>query len=280
MRRDRERHGPGQCRCLYLASKDRLLEGDRKVHPQVEPIAFEKWVRGDVDGDERVPGWTAVLARCALSLEPDLLAVLDAGGNAGFELAPIGEHDTPRTAKRGFVQGNRGLKLNVGPFSRLGAPSPAAAQTAEQVGEDIFAPQTLGPVAAAPMEFEALRPAAACTTARAKALLKSARTCPWPRVEALIEALRLSGRIDFSTVELGTLFLIAENFVGAADFLELLDGLGIVRMGVGMMFLGERAEGLLDFGLGGFLGDTQNLVWIAHRSSLYRLYIGRVCPSG
>jgi hypothetical protein len=44
------------------------------------------------------------------------------------------------------------------------------------------------------------------------------------------------------------------------------------------MFLGERAEGLLDLGLGGFLGDTQNLVRIAHRSSLYRLYIGRVCP--
>jgi hypothetical protein len=38
-------------------------------------------------------------------------------------------------------------------------------------------------------------------------------------------------------------------------------------MSVGMVLLGEVAEGLLDFRLAGGFGNTQDLVWIAHEFS-------------
>ena len=42
-------------------------------------------------------------------------------------------------------------------------------------------------------------------------------------------------------------------------------------MGIGMMLLGERAEGLLDLGLAGGLGYAQNFVGITHCLSVREL---------
>src|SRR5258708_15173447 len=186
MRRDRQRHRPGQCGRLYLAAENRLFDRNWQFHSQIEAFALENRVRGDMDGDERVSRRPTVLARRALTSEPDLLPILDAGGDARFELASVGEDDTPRAPEPGFAQGNRGLELNIGPLPRLCASPAATAKTAKEVGEDVVGLHTLRPIGTAPMEIEALRPARATPRAKSlEALFKSAGTRSAPGMEAL-----------------------------------------------------------------------------------------------
>ncbi len=101
------------------------------------------------------------------------------------------------------------------------------------------------------------------------ALAEAART--W------IEAARIAVGIDVAGVEFGALVLVAEHVIGGGNFLEALLGLGVARMGVGMMLLGEVAEGLFDFGFAGGLGHAQDFIGIVHtglsgRNSPYWLH--------
>jgi hypothetical protein len=71
-----------------------------------------------------------------------------------------------------------------------------------------------------------------------------------------VEALGLARLVDLASIVLGALLLVADHLIGAADLLKALHRLRIVAVLVGMMFLGKRAEGLLDLGLGRLLGHA------------------------
>ena len=63
---------------------------------------------------------------------------------------------------------------------------------------------------------------------------------------------------------MGAFFLVAQDVIGAGNFLEALLRGRIARMLVGVMLLGEGAEGLLDFGLARRLGDAEDFIRIFH----------------
>jgi hypothetical protein len=59
------------------------------------------------------------------------------------------------------------------------------------------------------------------------------------------------------------LLRVGENFVGFLDFLEVLLGLGVVRIAIRMIFHRQLAVSLLDFIIGGVAIDAQNVVKVA-----------------
>src|SRR5580704_13863743 len=67
---------------------------------------------------------------------------------------------------------------------------------------------------------------------------------------------------------------VAQDFVGFVDLLELFLGGGFVLGDVGMIFAGERAEGLFDFGVGGVSRHAEHGVVVlefnGHGSTLAR----------
>ena len=94
-----------------------------------------------------------------------------------------------------------------------------------------------------------------------------ARLPPEPAGAARAEALetaRLAVGADLAAIELAALFRVADDLVGRIDLGELLLRLGIVLVLVGMVFLGEFAEGLLDLIRARALGNTQYVVRISH----------------
>ena len=60
----------------------------------------------------------------------------------------------------------------------------------------------------------------------------------------------------------GAAILVAEDLVGLGGLLELLLGVGVVLVDVGVQLAGELAEGLLDLGLVGVAGDAEDLVGV------------------
>src|SRR5690606_16680898 len=94
---------------------------------------------------------------------------------------------------------------------------------------------------------------------------------------------RVAVGADRAGIELGALFLVAQNVIGPGNLLEPLLSGGIARMLVGMMLLGQRAERLLDVRLAGVLGNAEGFVRIVHGSILplsqYRRGSG-CCQSG
>ena len=68
--RDRDRRAEG-----------RLGEGDRQVDGEVVAVAAEDRVLLDGDGEDEVAGGRAGVTRLTLAAQPDLLTVLDAGGD-------------------------------------------------------------------------------------------------------------------------------------------------------------------------------------------------------
>ena len=61
----------------------------------------------------------------------------------------------------------------------------------------------------------------------------------------------------------GALLRIAQDAIGLAAFLELLFGVGIVGIPIGMKALGELAVSGLQFRIGGLLADTEYFVIIS-----------------
>ena len=102
-------------------------------------------------------------------------------------------------------------------------------------------------------------------------MLRAARAClpaePAGAARAkTLEAARLAVGADLATVELGALVGVADDFVGRVDLGELFLRLGIVLVLVGVVFLGELAEGLLDLVRARALRHAEYVVWIAHSS--------------
>ena len=61
---------------------------------------------------------------------------------------------------------------------------------------------------------------------------------------------------------------VGEDLVGLGRLLELLLGLGVVVVDVGVQLAGEAAEGLLDLGLAGVPADAEHLVVVARHRRL------------
>ena len=101
----------------------------------------------DRDRRQHVAARPAIAARPALSAQADLLAVLDAGGNAHIDLAPVGQGQPPGRAARGLVEGHRHGEGEILALHRLVAAA-AATQPAEQVGEDVLGAEAFGLFAA------------------------------------------------------------------------------------------------------------------------------------
>src|SRR5262249_12091980 len=83
-------------------------------------------------------------------------------------------------------------------------------------------------------------------------------------LRARIEAARLAVLVDLAAVILRALFLVAQNLIGGVDLLEFLYRRGVALMRIGVMFFGELAEGLFDFGLARLSRYAKNLIGIAH----------------
>src|SRR6185437_12180248 len=148
--------------------------------------------------------------------------------------------------------------------ARTRTAAPAAAQN---LREDIVGGKSarlfLSALAPAEMKFTV------ATAARAAAERIAAKTALL-RIGTRIEAARVALGVDFAGVEFGALVLVADHVIGRGDFLEALLGFFIAGMGVGMVLLGERAEGLLDFGFAGGLGDAKCFIRIVHSNSNLR----------
>ena len=82
-----------------------------------------------------------------------------------------------------------------------------------------------------------------------------------------IETTRIAVRSDLARIIFGALVLVPDHVIGGGDFLEFLLRGGVSRVLVGMMFLGERAERLLDVGLAGAFGHAQDFVGVSHSHS-------------
>ena len=67
---------------------------------------------------------------------------------------------------------------------------------------------------------------------------------------------RLALGVDLTAIELGAFLLVAENLIGRIHLGELCLCFGIVFVLIGMMFLGEAAERLLDLAGARRLGDA------------------------
>ena len=124
-----------------------------------------------------------------------------------------------------------------------------AATAAHHPGEQVFKARTaaLGtPAFVIKLKWKSLLPPGRRRTAERRALAKpppphlrilSADRSPWD-----------CRRADGAGIELGALVLVAQDVIGGGNFLELLLRAGIAGMLVGMMLLGQVAEGLLDVG--------------------------------
>src|SRR5262249_3018941 len=80
----------------------------------------------------------------------------------------------------------------------------------------------------------------------------------------------LAAGVDLVAIEARALLGIAQQRVGGRDVLELLLGLLVAGVEIGMELLGETAIGLLDVVRGRVLLYSQKLVWIGRQGVLLR----------
>ena len=73
-----------------------------------------------------------------------------------------------------------------------------------------------------------------------------------------------SGGVHLAAVVFPAVLRVADKRIGRIDVLEDVRDLRVIRVAVGMIFLGERPIGLLDLGLSGGARYAQNSVWVLH----------------
>src|SRR5262249_37791461 len=128
----------------------------------------------------------------------------------------------------------------------------ATPEAAQNLAQEIVAGKTFG--AAAPA---AGRPAEVPRAAAGAA--EGARIEAFDALEA-----RLAVRADLAAVELAALVLVADDLVGGVGLVELLVGLGVRGVLVGVVLLGELAESLLDLRVARVPADSEHLVGVTH----------------
>jgi hypothetical protein len=137
------------------------------------------------------------------------------------------------------------------------ASGAAAAGPAEHLAQDVAQVDALEALAAGPA-----RPAAEAAAGRRTpgAALSAGK---WAAGEAA-HGLAPVG-VDLSGVELLLLGRVAQDVEGARDLLEALLGRLVVRVGVGVIGLGELAERLADLVRARRAGDAQDLIGVARQ---------------
>ena len=90
-------------RHAHLAAEHRLVERDRQIEPQIGAVALEQRMRRDRDGDQQIAG-RAAGPGSPWPLQPDLLAVGEAGRNLDLDLLAGRQPHALRRAVRGLRQ--------------------------------------------------------------------------------------------------------------------------------------------------------------------------------
>ena len=211
----------------------------------------------------------------ALAAQADLLAVGDAGRDLDVQLLAGRQTDALLGTLDGFLEGHGhgDIDVEIGDAAAIGAAA-AEATTAVEF-ERLRSGAGAAPGCAAEHAVENILEAGSTTCATAKALLAAAEGvfeagAARAATAAAREALEtdLAVGIDLAAVELLALFLVAEDFIGRVHFRKPLGGFRIVLVGVGMMLLGELAKGTLDRRSTGAPLHPQDLIGVAHPSSL------------
>src|SRR3954471_17631037 len=281
---DAQRLAPVEGRDLDLGALQGLGDRERHLDLDVVALAGEDRRAVDVHDDEQVARWAAVRPWLALAGEPDLAALLDAGGDvrpvalggAQPALAVAGGagilDDRARAvaALAGLGDGEQPLALRLDAAAltarahlraraRLGARAVARAAALGRRDDD----RNLGAVdrlgerdlrldleVAAGLGPWAAPPAPAATAARPAALAAEQvgqDVAEAARVEAAeAAALTAAGRAEAAPVVGLALVGIAQQVVGLLDLLEALLGLLVVRVAVGVVLTDQLAMGLLD----------------------------------
>ena len=217
---------------------------------QVAPLDLEQRVRRVMDGDDRVAG----RRRCARPAAP---------GRAG------GSACRPRRRREWRRRASCRSAVRRAP-SRRPPPSPAARSPTTATSSPRLRRAARGrpcgrrtvrrkcrhrsrrraPRIAADVEVEAAEVAA--------------RARPPAETEALeLRRARLALGVDLAAVEGGALLLVAEDLVGRTDLGESLLRLRLLAL-VGMVLLGQLAEGRFHFGGAGRLRQPQHFIGVAH----------------
>src|SRR5690606_11493279 len=199
-------------------------------------------VRGDVHGDHEVACRPAVRARSALAAQPDLLAVVDAGGDPRVQGTAVdlevGRRPLDRRAER---QGH--LRRDVGALARRREPGRAvalpASAAAEHRAEDVLEARARR-AAALRVPHAGTAPRAAPTEHGAHDVLEAACPgAPGARGETGAPGHGAHG------VVLPALLRVGQDRVGLADLLELGLRVRLPLVLVGVVLAGELAVGLL-----------------------------------
>ena len=175
-------------------------------------------------------------------------AVLVAGARTRLAGRLAGHPQRDRGPVDRLGEAERHLGLDVLAAARLRARTRAAAaveQAAEDVAETAAEAAAAGPPARRPGPPPKRSP-------RSKLKLPPARAGTGPEAAVAEEGARL--------VVLLALLGVAEDVVGLGDLLEALLGLGVALVGVRVELAGELPVRLLDLGVGGVLGDAEDLV--------------------
>src|SRR6185437_7931807 len=236
-------------------------------------------VRRHVHRDQRIAE-LAGIARPSLPFQPDLLTVGDAGGYLYFDLLAGRQMHARLGALRciGKADGQRRMQILAGrrraeilrlessaietARARAGAGRAAAEHAAQQILESAArSAAAAGALEAVRTEREALEMRAARPAgARARAGMPA---------EALVSGeSRLALGVALAAVERLALVGVAHDLVRRVQLRKVRRGLGIVFVGVRVQLLGELAEGALDLRLARTFGNPQDLIGVAHSSTL------------
>src|SRR5947209_5331409 len=260
-----------QRRRLDLSAEYSLIERNRQIQAQVAAIDAKLRMPADVNSNNCIAGRTAQYARLALTFQPDLLAFLNSRGNGDFQPLTGGEAHHHAAALhridewdfhgRGDVRAARRC-LRTPLRAPAGTAGTASTESAEQIGQEIRgvdvgrtgASAAAERIAAAEMEFEMFGLPRSAGAGPAEA--------PGEAVKAGVAGFPLG--IDLAAVEVSAFLLVPENFVGRIHLGKFRLCLGIVFVLIGMMFLSEAAECLLNLAGARRPGDAQDLIGIAH----------------
>src|SRR5699024_5322224 len=228
--------------------------GDGHRDAQVRAVGTPHGVLLDIECQQQVTG--AARTGAALAAQADLLPVVHAGGDAGGDRAAVhGQADLG--ALRGVAEADPGAGGDVGALGgRAGAAAALeaaglAAPPAEQLQQVIDIGAARAPArgragtrmtTAAEHRGEDVLEAGAAGAALAGGEARAARAHGPDRVVLL------------------ALLVIVEDRVGLTDLLELLLGLRIIGVMIGVVLARLGAVGLLDLLRARVLGDTEDRV--------------------
>ena len=234
---NRHCHPAADGRHLDARAENGLVQGNRQFKRDIVAIAREQGMGLNLELDERVARLAPACARTALVPQPKRLPALDACGNGNIERLVVGKLHALLYAVDRLQEADLEViaVVHAAHGERAALPSPP-----EKIAENI------GKIARSPA---AAKPAAGVFLAEA---LPAARIFAMERVRALI-----SHRVDLARVITLALLGVAQHGKGGRNFFELLLGLFIVFILVGMQIFRELPVGPADLVVRGRAFNTQ-----------------------